>query len=181
MAFWLSIHRFLIIPQAHYRLLTPPIMLRPSILAVYAYLILQSAHSALGTGHRWHFVQNGTSGVLALETIFISQTLALFFNSASQDPLMIDGHSAWGALWNIETNKPTAIRVRSDSFCASGAMLSNGTMVRQIRLGDTVWMLIIQYFFRLVWVGTRHMRTRNKFLTGGWRCGCSSLATILLE
>ncbi|KAJ7476871.1 glyoxal oxidase precursor [Mycena galericulata] len=86
----------------------------------------------VGTGvdPGWQFVQNGTSGVLALEAIIVSPTLAVFFDFAGTgDPLMIDNHSAWGALWNLETNEVTALNVFSDTFCASGGLLSNGTMV----------------------------------------------------
>ncbi|KAJ7165641.1 glyoxal oxidase N-terminus-domain-containing protein [Mycena crocata] len=79
---------------------------------------------------KWEFVQNGTSGVLALESIIVSPTLAIFFDSARiGDPLMINGHSTWGALWNMRTNVATGLEVFSDTFCASGGFLSNGTMV----------------------------------------------------
>ncbi|KAF9448502.1 copper radical oxidase [Macrolepiota fuliginosa MF-IS2] len=77
----------------------------------------------------WQFVQNGTSGILALEAIIVSPTLAIFFDRATNDPLEINGHPAWGALWNLETNTATPLDVLSDSFCASGSLLSNGTMV----------------------------------------------------
>jgi len=77
----------------------------------------------------WQFVQNGTSGVLALETIVVSPTLAIFFDLVHDDPLQINGHSAWSALWNMETNTATPLDVKSDTFCASGSFLSNGTMV----------------------------------------------------
>ncbi|KAJ7683556.1 glyoxal oxidase precursor [Mycena rosella] len=81
-------------------------------------------------GAGWEFVQNGTSGILALEAIIVSPTLAVFFDFAGTgDPLMINGHSAWGALWDLETNQVTALDVLSDTFCASGSLLSNGTMV----------------------------------------------------
>lgn len=79
-------------------------------------------------GAEWNFVQNGTSGILALEAIFVSPTLAVIFDRATNDPLTINDHPAWGALWNMETNTATALNVISDSFCASGALLSNGTM-----------------------------------------------------
>ncbi|KAF8528732.1 glyoxal oxidase precursor [Gautieria morchelliformis] len=82
-----------------------------------------------GAGAGWHFVQNGTSGVVALETIVVSPTLAIIFDKASNDPLMVNGHAAWGALWNFETNTASPLDVVSDSFCASGGFLSNGSMV----------------------------------------------------
>ncbi|KAF5359492.1 hypothetical protein D9756_002906 [Leucocoprinus leucothites] len=77
----------------------------------------------------WNFVQNGTSGILALEAIVVSPTLAIFFDRATNDPMQMNGHPAWGALWNLETNTATPLDVVTDSFCASGAMLSNGSMV----------------------------------------------------
>ncbi|KAF4617447.1 hypothetical protein D9613_006409 [Agrocybe pediades] len=90
---------------------------------------LASGATTAAAPPQWNFVQNGTSGVLALEAMFVSPTLAIFFDRASNDPLMVDGHAAWGALWNIETNTATALNVVSDTFCASGGFLSNGTMV----------------------------------------------------
>jgi len=77
----------------------------------------------------WHFVQNGTSGILALEAMIVSPTLAILFDRPNTDPLTINGHSAWGALWNLETNTATALDVVSNSFCASGSFVSNGSMV----------------------------------------------------
>lgn len=77
----------------------------------------------------WKFVEKGSSGVLALEAIVVSPTLVLIFDRATNDPLEINGHPAWGALWNLKTNKATALDVVTDSFCASGALLSNGSMV----------------------------------------------------
>ncbi|KAJ7983122.1 glyoxal oxidase N-terminus-domain-containing protein [Mycena polygramma] len=88
------------------------------------------ASGTLVAGAGWEFVQNGTSGILALEAIIVSPTLAIFFDFAGTGgPLMINGRSAWGALWNLETNQATALDVVSDTFCASGGLLSNGTMV----------------------------------------------------
>lgn len=77
----------------------------------------------------WNFVQNGTTGILALEAIVVSPTLAVLFDRAQNDPLQINGHGAWGALWNFETNTATPLDLLSDTFCASGGILSNGTMV----------------------------------------------------
>ncbi|KAJ7039413.1 glyoxal oxidase precursor [Mycena alexandri] len=95
------------------------------LLATFSYALL-----GVVAGAKWEFVQNGTVGIVALEAIIVSPTLAVFFDLAATDrPLMIDGHSAWGALWNLETNQATALEVASDTFCASGALLSNGTMV----------------------------------------------------
>lgn len=80
----------------------------------------------------WTFTEVGNSGIVALESIIVSPTLALFFDRASDDPLQIDGHSAWGALFDLQTNEVTPLNVITNSFCASGALLSNGTMVSTI-------------------------------------------------
>lgn len=77
----------------------------------------------------WHFIQNGTTGIIALEAIVVSPTLAILFDRVQNDPLQIKGHGAWGVLWDFETNKATPLDLLSDTFCASGGLLSNGTMV----------------------------------------------------
>ena len=101
-------------------------MLRAPNILIFSLLLNALSASAAG----WNFVQNGTSGILALEAIIVSPTLAVFFDRASNDPLMINNNPAWGALWNLETNTASPLLVISDTFCASGGFLSNGTMVR---------------------------------------------------
>ncbi|KAG5725297.1 hypothetical protein E4T56_gene12665 [Termitomyces sp. T112] len=88
-------------------------------------LVVFAAPSSVG----WHFIQNATTGIVPLEAIVVSPTLILLFDRVENDPLQINGAGAWGAFWNLETNKPTPISLISDSFCASGGFLSNGTMV----------------------------------------------------
>ncbi|EIW61178.1 glyoxal oxidase precursor [Trametes versicolor FP-101664 SS1] len=77
----------------------------------------------------WSFdLKEERSGIVALEAIVVSPTLVVFFDRASDDPLQINNHSAWGALWNLETSTVKPLDVLTNSFCASGALLSNGTM-----------------------------------------------------
>lgn len=98
------------------------LILVPALLSAFC----RAAPAASG----WTFnTKNETSGIVALESIIVSPTLALFFDRASDDPLQIDGHSAWGALWDLETSSVMALNVVTNSFCAGGALLSNGTMV----------------------------------------------------
>lgn len=77
----------------------------------------------------WTFVQNGTTGIVAIETVIVSPTLALILDRAQNDPLQLDGFSAWGAFWNLKTNTASPVSLVSDTFCGSGGFLSNGTMV----------------------------------------------------
>lgn len=92
-------------------------------------VFLPLLHPVAAAGNGWNFVQNGTTGIVALESIIVSDTLALFFDRATNDSLQIDGHTAWAALYNLETNTPSPLRSITDSFCGSGGFLSNGTMV----------------------------------------------------
>ncbi|KAF8581888.1 copper radical oxidase [Ramaria rubella] len=100
-----------------------------SLLSVLTAVSLSHANSLTDRAPDWTFVEKGNSGIVALESIIVSPTLALFFDRASDDPLQINNHSAWGGLWNLETSEVTALNVLTNSFCASGALLSNGTMV----------------------------------------------------
>ncbi|KAJ7241370.1 glyoxal oxidase N-terminus-domain-containing protein [Mycena rebaudengoi] len=78
----------------------------------------------------WEFVESGTTGVVGMEAIIVSPTLVVFFDLATNiNPLTINGKSAWGALFNMQTNTATPLEVVSDTFCASGSLLSNGSMV----------------------------------------------------
>ena len=95
-----------------------------SLLASFAY-----AAPAAPDAPGWQFTLKGNSGIVALEAIVVNPTLVLLFDRAQNDPLQINGHPAWGGLWNLEHNNVTALEVVTNSWCASGAILSNGTMV----------------------------------------------------
>ncbi|KAJ7218926.1 glyoxal oxidase N-terminus-domain-containing protein [Mycena rebaudengoi] len=91
-------------------------------------LVLGGVH-AQPTIH-WTFVQNGSSGVIPVELITISPTLMLMYDRADGNPLLLpDGERAWAALWNLETNTPIPVSSITDTFCAGGAFISNGTLV----------------------------------------------------
>ena len=107
-----------------------------TVAGVLASLVaLAKAAPAPASAPGWTFdLKNQTSGIVVIESIVVSPTLALFFDRASDDPLQINGHSAWGAIWNLETNEVTALDLVTNSWCAGGALLSNGTMVREFDL-----------------------------------------------
>ncbi|KAF7298060.1 hypothetical protein HMN09_01027300 [Mycena chlorophos] len=79
---------------------------------------------------QWTFIQNGTSGVIPVELITISPTLMLLYDRADGNPLLLpNGTRAWAALWNLETHTSTPLDTITDTFCAGGAFISNGTLV----------------------------------------------------
>ncbi|KAI8989902.1 glyoxal oxidase precursor [Trametes punicea] len=98
--------------------------------SIFTLLSLASIALSAPSAPGWSFnLKAETSGIVALEAIVVSPTLVVFFDRASDDPLQINNHSAWGALWNLEDSTVRALDVLTNSFCASGALLSNGSMV----------------------------------------------------
>ncbi|PCH37880.1 hypothetical protein WOLCODRAFT_96037 [Wolfiporia cocos MD-104 SS10] len=77
----------------------------------------------------WNLVQKGNTGVSAMQLAVISDSHALVVDKVEHNPLTIDGHPAWAALYNLKTHAVTPLAVQSNSFCAGGAFLRNGTLV----------------------------------------------------
>lgn len=96
-------------------------------------LVLGAGLATAAPEASWSFeLQNATSGILALEAIVVSPTVVVWFDRATDDPLQINNHSAWGALWDLETSTVQPLDLITNTFCGSGALLSNGTMVGYI-------------------------------------------------
>ncbi|KAI0261380.1 glyoxal oxidase N-terminus-domain-containing protein [Gloeopeniophorella convolvens] len=78
----------------------------------------------------WELVQKGTTGVNAMQLAIISPSHALIMDKVEHNPLTTDKkRPAWGALYNLETHTLTPLHVKSNSFCAGGTFLGNGTLV----------------------------------------------------
>jgi hypothetical protein len=77
----------------------------------------------------WEIVQKGSTGVAAMQLAIVSPSHAIIIDKVEHNPLMVDHHPAWGALYNLETHALTPLDVKSNSFCAGGAFISNGTLV----------------------------------------------------
>ncbi|KAF7778494.1 CAZyme family AA5 [Agaricus bisporus var. burnettii] len=80
-------------------------------------------------GPGWKLTRRGMSGVAAMQLAIVSPTLAIIIDKVERNPLTVDGHPAWAALYNLDTQALTPLRPASNSFCAGGAFLSNGTLV----------------------------------------------------
>ncbi|KAI0313341.1 copper radical oxidase [Amylostereum chailletii] len=90
---------------------------------------LVEAAPAQTSGSQWTLTQQGTTGVHAMQLAIISPTHALIMDKVEHNPLTIDGHPAWGALLNLNTYAVKPLHVQSNSFCAGGTFLGNGTMI----------------------------------------------------
>ncbi|KAJ7602531.1 glyoxal oxidase precursor [Roridomyces roridus] len=91
--------------------------------------LLPFVHLAMAQKN-WTFVQQGNSGIIPLELITLSPTLALMYDRPYTNPLKLpNGESAWAGLWHFDTNMATPLETVTNTFCAGGAFISNGTLV----------------------------------------------------
>jgi hypothetical protein len=77
----------------------------------------------------WELVQKGTTGVAAMQLAIVSSSHAIIIDKVEHNPLTVDGHPAWGALYNLVTHTVYPLHMKSNSFCAGGAFMGNGTLV----------------------------------------------------
>ncbi|KZT56997.1 copper radical oxidase [Calocera cornea HHB12733] len=82
-----------------------------------------------GTAATWKLEQRGTTGVSAMQLSVISDTEAIIFDKVEHNPLTVNSHPAWGAVYNLDTDEVRPLNVLSNSFCAGGTFLSNGTLI----------------------------------------------------
>lgn len=108
-----------------------PAVLLPSLQSspqLSASLLFSSNESSVAPS-QWTLVQKGTTGVHAMQLAIISDTHALIVDKVEHNPLTVSGHPAWAALYNLRTHAVTAMTMQSNSFCAGGSFLSNGTLI----------------------------------------------------
>ena len=77
----------------------------------------------------WTLTQTGSTGVNAMQLAVISDSHALIVDKVEHNLLGINGHPAWGALYNLHTHSVKPLSMQSNSFCAGGSFLGNGTML----------------------------------------------------
>ncbi|KAG7095570.1 hypothetical protein E1B28_006303 [Marasmius oreades] len=87
-----------------------------------------SRRSAFAPGV-WTLAQQGTTGVSALEMAVVSETTVLIFDKVEHNPLTVNGHVAWGSEFNLQTKQARPLNPLSNTWCASGSFLGNGTFI----------------------------------------------------
>ncbi|KAF7338078.1 Copper radical oxidase [Mycena venus] len=78
---------------------------------------------------KWTLEQKGSTGVHAMQLAIISPTHALIVDKVEHNPLTTDGRPAWGALYDLRSHAVKPLSMKSNSFCAGGSFIRNGTMV----------------------------------------------------
>ncbi|KAJ7607955.1 glyoxal oxidase N-terminus-domain-containing protein [Roridomyces roridus] len=77
----------------------------------------------------WSLVQQGTTGVSGMQLAITSETTAIIYDKVEHNPLTVNGHVAWAVELNINTQQVRALNPLSNSWCATGSFLGNGTLV----------------------------------------------------
>ncbi|KAJ7195304.1 glyoxal oxidase N-terminus-domain-containing protein [Mycena pura] len=78
----------------------------------------------------WSLVQPGTSGVSGMQLMIVTETTALIFDKVEHNPLMTeDGEPAWTAELNLDTLVVRPLHALSNTWCATGGFLGNGTVL----------------------------------------------------
>ncbi|KAH7873641.1 glyoxal oxidase N-terminus-domain-containing protein [Lentinula edodes] len=77
----------------------------------------------------WTLEVDGSTGVNAMQLAVISETHAIVIDKVEHNPLTINGHPAWASLFELKTRQVTPLEMQSNSFCAGGSFLSNGTLI----------------------------------------------------
>ncbi|KAF5386994.1 hypothetical protein D9615_001579 [Tricholomella constricta] len=91
--------------------------------------LLETQTLASNTASKWTLVQKGTTGVHAMQLAIISSSHAIIVDKVEHNPLTISGHPAWAALYNLHTHAVKPLAMQSNSFCAGGSFLGNGTLI----------------------------------------------------
>ncbi|KAG0705082.1 putative copper radical oxidase, partial [Suillus ampliporus] len=89
----------------------------------------QLGQKSIASQAQWTLEQKGVTGVSAMQLTVISDTHALIIDKVEHNPVSIGGHPAWAALFNLQTRAVRPLKVESNSFCAGGTFLSNGTLI----------------------------------------------------
>lgn len=76
-----------------------------------------------------YYEQKGTSGIGAMQLAPLNDRYVLLLDKAEQNPLRTDdGNHAWGAMLDTVDGTVRALKTKTNSFCAGGGFLGNGTL-----------------------------------------------------
>ncbi|GEM09311.1 copper radical oxidase [Rhodotorula toruloides] len=87
-----------------------------------------------GLGKAWSgkstWAQASVSGVAAMQVTLVDDDHIVIYDKAETNPLHNNaGESVWGAVYSISTQKVRPLDLKTNSFCAGGGWISNGTLV----------------------------------------------------
>ncbi|KAF8907539.1 glyoxal oxidase N-terminus-domain-containing protein [Mucidula mucida] len=77
----------------------------------------------------WSLAQQGTTGVSGMQLAIVSENTAIIYDKVEHNSLNVNGHVAWAVEVNLDTKTVRALNPLSNSWCATGSFLGNGTLV----------------------------------------------------
>ncbi|KAG7446827.1 uncharacterized protein BT62DRAFT_967591 [Guyanagaster necrorhizus] len=105
------------------------------LLSVFPLFFAGPAHRHGSLGRRvfangnWTLLQQGTTGVSGMQLAIVSETTAIIYDKVEHNPLTVNGHVAWSVEVDLSTLTVRALNPLSNSWCATGSFLGNGTLV----------------------------------------------------
>ncbi|KAJ6525604.1 glyoxal oxidase N-terminus-domain-containing protein [Mycena capillaripes] len=99
----------------------PPV----SLLALWLATLSQPVLSSLAGS----FADGGNTQISAMMMFVGNDQKVYMLDKAEGNEAQINGHPAWGSVWDINTHEATVMDVATNVFCASGMHLPNGSFV----------------------------------------------------
>ncbi|KAF8995662.1 copper radical oxidase [Cyathus striatus] len=75
------------------------------------------------------FADGGNTQVSAMMMFVGNSEKVYILDKAENNPAVVNGHPAWGSVWDINTHQSTVMDVRTNTFCSSGMHLPNGSYI----------------------------------------------------
>ncbi|KAF4610267.1 hypothetical protein D9613_010531 [Agrocybe pediades] len=75
------------------------------------------------------FADGGNTLISAMMMFVGNDEKVYMLDKAEGNAATVNGHPAWGSVWDIETREATAMDVRTNVFCSSGMHLPNGSYI----------------------------------------------------
>lgn len=98
------------------------------ITRAYTFLALLSSVLA-GENKAGTFEIIGHSGVSAMLTIQATPNTVFIVDKTELNELQVAGHSAWATAYDLRTNTIRPMDIKTNTFCAAGVILGNGTII----------------------------------------------------
>uniref|UniRef100_A0A0W0F0Z7 Copper radical oxidase n=1 Tax=Moniliophthora roreri TaxID=221103 RepID=A0A0W0F0Z7_MONRR len=100
-----------------------------AIPALCATIPRASLESRAFVSGQWSLAQQGTTGVSAQQLAVVSETTVIIFDKVERNPMTVNGHVAWASEFNLETKTARPLNPISNTWCATGSFLGNGTFI----------------------------------------------------
>lgn len=90
-------------------------------------LLIASANSGVSAGKAGTMQVVGNSGVSAQMMFLGTEQKVYILDKTENNPVSVNGHPAWAVEYDINSNSYRPMEVRSNTFCAGGMTLGDGS------------------------------------------------------